>query len=161
MGKFLILLFFAKPVIFKQIKKIILQSVHLLYKYAIRINFCFIRTRRINFQAYSEENFKPKQHFYYSKLTWFNQENCWTNKLSTCLPLRTDDHIIKIYCLSLSASHTHYWMITTRMCYHIYDNVQLAVWKTTLELKWMVLQKNKDSKNKIRWKYFITTKSSK
>jgi hypothetical protein len=27
----------------------ILQSVHLLYKYAIRINFCFIRTRRINF----------------------------------------------------------------------------------------------------------------
>ena len=30
----------------------ILQSVHLLYKYAIRINFCFIRTRRINFSAY-------------------------------------------------------------------------------------------------------------
>ena len=29
----------------------ILQSVHLLYKYAIRINFCFIRTRRINFSA--------------------------------------------------------------------------------------------------------------
>ena len=32
--------------------KFILQSVHLLYKYAIRINFCFIRTRRINFSAY-------------------------------------------------------------------------------------------------------------
>ena len=31
---------------------IILQSVHLLYKYAIRIHFCFIRTRRINFSAY-------------------------------------------------------------------------------------------------------------
>jgi hypothetical protein len=30
----------------------ILQSVHLLYIYAIRINFCFIRTRRINFSAY-------------------------------------------------------------------------------------------------------------
>ena len=30
----------------------ILQSVHLLYKYAKRINFCFIRTRRINFSAY-------------------------------------------------------------------------------------------------------------
>ena len=30
----------------------ILQSVRLLYKYAIRINFCFIRTRRINFSAY-------------------------------------------------------------------------------------------------------------
>jgi hypothetical protein len=30
----------------------ILQSVHLLYKYAIRINFCFIRTRQINFSAY-------------------------------------------------------------------------------------------------------------
>jgi hypothetical protein len=30
----------------------ILQSVHLLYKYAIRINVCFIRTRRINFSAY-------------------------------------------------------------------------------------------------------------
>jgi hypothetical protein len=30
----------------------ILQSVHLLYKYAIRIIFCFIRTRRIHFSAY-------------------------------------------------------------------------------------------------------------
>ena len=30
----------------------ILQSVHLPYKYAMRINFCFIRTRRINFSAY-------------------------------------------------------------------------------------------------------------
>ena len=30
----------------------ILQSVHWLYKYAIRINFCFIRTRRINSSAY-------------------------------------------------------------------------------------------------------------
>jgi hypothetical protein len=27
----------------------ILQSVHLLYKYAIRINFCFIRSMRITF----------------------------------------------------------------------------------------------------------------
>ena len=31
------------------IKYFILQSVHLLYKYAIRINICFIRTRRIHF----------------------------------------------------------------------------------------------------------------
>jgi len=31
------------------ILRFILQSVHLLYKYAIRINFCFIRTIRINF----------------------------------------------------------------------------------------------------------------
>ena len=38
-------------------------------------------------QAYNEENFKPKQCFYYSKLTWYNQENCWTNK--------SDDHILK------------------------------------------------------------------
>jgi hypothetical protein len=31
-----------------------------------------------------KENFKPKQHFYYSKLTWYNEDNCWTNKLFTC-----------------------------------------------------------------------------
>ena len=30
----------------------ILQSVHLLYKYTTRINFCFIRRLRINFEAY-------------------------------------------------------------------------------------------------------------
>jgi hypothetical protein len=30
----------------------ILQSVYFLYKYAMRIIFCFIRTRRINFSAY-------------------------------------------------------------------------------------------------------------
>ena len=40
------------------IKIFILQSVHLLYKYAIRIHFCFIRPRRINFSAY-EYTFKP------------------------------------------------------------------------------------------------------
>jgi hypothetical protein len=33
----------------------ILQSVHLLYKYAIRINFCFIHTRRINFSYYTNK----------------------------------------------------------------------------------------------------------
>jgi hypothetical protein len=37
--------------------RIILQSVHLLYKYAIRINFCFIRTRRINFSYYTNKLF--------------------------------------------------------------------------------------------------------
>ena len=37
---------------FVQIFYFILQSVNLLYKYAIRINFCFIRTRRISFSAY-------------------------------------------------------------------------------------------------------------
>jgi hypothetical protein len=47
-------------------------------------------------QAYNEENFKPKQRFYYSKLTWYNKENCWTNKSFTCLPLRTDDHILEL-----------------------------------------------------------------
>ena len=31
------------------IKVFILQSVHLLYKYTTRINFCFIRSLRINF----------------------------------------------------------------------------------------------------------------
>ena len=31
------------------IELFILQSVHLLYKYTIRINFCFIRSLRINF----------------------------------------------------------------------------------------------------------------
>jgi hypothetical protein len=36
-----------------------------------------------------------KQRFYYSKLTWYNKENCWTNKSFTCLPLRTDDHILE------------------------------------------------------------------
>ena len=46
-------------------------------------------------QACNEENFKPKQRFYYSKLTWYNQENCWTNKSFTRLPLRTDDHILE------------------------------------------------------------------
>ena len=39
--------------------------------------------------------FKPKQRFYYSKLTWYNQENCWTNKSFTCLSLRTDNHILE------------------------------------------------------------------
>jgi hypothetical protein len=47
--------------------------------------------------TYNEENFKPKQRFYYSKLTWYNQENCWTNKSFTCLPLRTDDHILECH----------------------------------------------------------------
>jgi hypothetical protein len=31
----------------------------------------------------------------FKKLTWYNQENCWTNKSFTCLPLRTDDHILE------------------------------------------------------------------
>jgi hypothetical protein len=35
------------------------QSVHLLYKYAIRINFCFIRTRRINFQPTNKLSWYP------------------------------------------------------------------------------------------------------
>jgi hypothetical protein len=50
-------------------------------------------------QAYNEENVKPKQRFYYSKLTWYNQENCWTNKSFTCLVLRTDDHILEWHSL--------------------------------------------------------------
>ena len=37
----------------------ILQSVHLLYKYTIQINFCFIRTRRINFSYYTNKLFQP------------------------------------------------------------------------------------------------------
>jgi hypothetical protein len=39
----------------------------------------------------------------------------------------------------------NYWIITTRMCYHIYDNVRLAVWKTTVELKF----KSRFSNNKM------------
>jgi hypothetical protein len=35
----------------------ILQSVHLPYKYAIRIHFCFIRSRRINFSYYTNKLF--------------------------------------------------------------------------------------------------------
>jgi hypothetical protein len=28
-------------------------------------------------------------------LTWYNKENCWTNKSFTCFPLCTDDHILE------------------------------------------------------------------
>jgi hypothetical protein len=41
----------------------ILQSVHLLYKYAIRIHFCFIRTRRINFTYYANKLFSLRINF--------------------------------------------------------------------------------------------------
>jgi hypothetical protein len=41
----------------------ILQSVHLLYKYAIRINVCFIRTRRINFSYYTNKLFSLRINF--------------------------------------------------------------------------------------------------
>ena len=41
----------------------ILQSVHLLYKYAIRINICFIRTRRINFSYYTNKLFSLRINF--------------------------------------------------------------------------------------------------
>jgi hypothetical protein len=43
---------------------------------------------------YNEENFKPKQSFYYSNFTWYNHENCWTNKSFICLPIGMDDHIL-------------------------------------------------------------------
>ena len=46
-----------------RIKDFILQSVHLLYKYAIRIMFCFIRTRRINFSYYTNKLFSLRIHF--------------------------------------------------------------------------------------------------
>jgi hypothetical protein len=45
-------------------------------------------------EAYNEENFKPKQRFYYSKLTWYNQQ---TNKL----PDNISDHdasVVTIQC---------------------------------------------------------------
>ena len=48
--------------IFGLIPPFILQSVHLLYKYAIRINVCFIRSMQINFSAY-EYIFKPTNNF--------------------------------------------------------------------------------------------------
>ena len=41
----------------------ILQSIHLLYKYAIRINCCFIRTRRINFSYYTYKLFSLRINF--------------------------------------------------------------------------------------------------
>ena len=44
--------FFFLKLFIRCVLLFILQSVHLPYKYAIRINFCFIRTRRINFSAY-------------------------------------------------------------------------------------------------------------
>jgi hypothetical protein len=46
------------------INNFILQSVHLLYKYTTRINFCFIRSLRINF---------------WSLRIKFNSENCGIN----------------------------------------------------------------------------------
>jgi hypothetical protein len=48
--------------------------------------------------------------FYYSKLTWYNKENCWTNKSFTCLPLRTDDHILK-WSSALDTSVIDNWKI--------------------------------------------------
>jgi hypothetical protein len=41
----------------------ILQSVHLLYKYTIRINFCFIHTSRINFSYYTNKLFSLQINF--------------------------------------------------------------------------------------------------
>ena len=46
-----------------QLLLFILQSVHLLYKYAIRINICFIRTRRINFSYYTNKLFSLRINF--------------------------------------------------------------------------------------------------
>jgi hypothetical protein len=46
-----------------QMNLFILQSVHLLYKYAIRINFSFIRTRRINFWYYTNKLFSLRINF--------------------------------------------------------------------------------------------------
>ena len=48
--------------------------------------------------------------FYYSKLTWYNKENWWTNKLFTCLPLRTDDHILE-WSRALDTSVIDNWKI--------------------------------------------------
>ena len=51
------------PCWFMRIYIIILQSVHLLYKYAIRIHFCFIRNRRINFSYYTNTLFSLRINF--------------------------------------------------------------------------------------------------
>ena len=49
----LILIFYSSLCIYKyKNRTFILQSVHLLYKYAIRINLCFIRSIRIHLSAY-------------------------------------------------------------------------------------------------------------
>ena len=61
-------------------------------------------------QAYNEEIFQPKQCFYYSKLTWYNKENCWTNKSFTCLPLSMDDHILE-WSSALDTSDIDNWKI--------------------------------------------------
>ena len=66
-------------------------------------------------QAYNEENFKPKQRFYYSKLTWYNKENCLTNKSFTCLPLCTDDHILE-WSSALDTSVIDNWKINNPTC---------------------------------------------
>ena len=46
------MLYFLFSLSICKIYTFILQSVHLLYKYAMRINVCFFRTRRIIFSAY-------------------------------------------------------------------------------------------------------------
>ena len=58
----------SKRQVWMSIFHIILQSVHLLYTYAIRIIFCFIRTRRINFSAYE----------YIVYLLTLKKKNSWT-----------------------------------------------------------------------------------
>jgi hypothetical protein len=46
-----------------RIPEFILQSVHLLYIYAILLNFCFIRTRRINFSYYTNKLYSLRINF--------------------------------------------------------------------------------------------------
>jgi hypothetical protein len=59
----LILIFYSSLCIYKyKNRSFILQSVHLLYKYAIRINLCFIRSIRIHLSAY-EYIFEPTNNF--------------------------------------------------------------------------------------------------
>ena len=66
--------------------------------------------RPITIIFYNEKNFKPKQRFYYSKLTWYNKENCWTNKSFTCFPVRMDDHILE-WSSALDTSVIDNWKI--------------------------------------------------
>jgi hypothetical protein len=49
-------------------------------------------------------------HVLYSKLTWYNNENCWTNKSFACLPLHTDDHILE-WSSALDTSVIDNWKI--------------------------------------------------
>jgi hypothetical protein len=65
--------------------RIILQSVHLLYKYAMRIIFCFIRTRRIIFQPTNKLSWYPVAMYSGGRRQVWNWYSCNDNVRILCL----------------------------------------------------------------------------